>query len=126
MKILIKRTHAFKGAIDGELYIGTEKVCDTAEHATCMLPEGEYRVEMKKSDKHERIMPHITSKEHCGILSYGFGVYNVPSGTIIVGTHRTYGLCIQTKPMLEYIYQRIDKALERKEEVTLIIQEDLR
>lgn len=126
MKILIKRTHTFKGAIDGELYIGTEKVCDTAEHATCMLPEGEYRVEMKKSDKHERIMPHITSKEHCGILSYGFGVYNVPSGTIIVGTHRTYGLCIQTRPMLEYIYQRIDKALERKEEVTLIIQEDLR
>ena len=126
MKILIKRIHAFKDAIDGELYIGATKVCDTAEHATCMLPTGEYRVELRMSKKHKRIMPYVISSGPCGILTYGFGVYNVPFGTIIVGTNRTYGLCIQTVPMLEYIFQRVQRAQKREEEVTLIIQEGIR
>lgn len=104
IELELERKLNFKGAVHGILTKEGRYVCHTLEHDTHMLAPGRYP---------------LTLKRH--YVSEGNGVYTLRTSRIIVGEYRCRGLLIHTRQAYHRIYQRLKKALERKEEVVLVI-----
>ena len=133
MKLILRRKDVHANTTDGTLLIelarrgcnNTERLCDTAEHTPTMLPTGEYAVTIAFDARFERKMPTISltnAGRTVGVLRFGNGAYTLRDGSIIVGENRCPGLCIKSKPTFDRIYDRMQKAQQRKEQITLTVE----
>ena len=109
MKIYIKRYHHSRWGVDGECFIENLKACDTVEHPTAYLPKGEYRL---KKDNYRQFFTH------------GNGPMKNLQGEICVGRHVLRGFVLETAQEYWKLRKRIEKALKKNKEITLIIQEN--
>ena len=60
---------------------------------------------------------------HCPMIKPGNGIHGRHDGSILVGTRSSFGCIIHPKTAFDTLYERIRKNLERKREVTLVIEE---
>lgn len=104
MKIELVRTERKHWGWDGILRINGQKVCDTVEHPTLHLPEGQYR---------------IGSRNHP--FRRGDGPMLSVKGEIIVGKRACPGMVIHSAPAYGRLYDRLKKEWRRGHIVTLTI-----
>lgn len=58
---------------------------------------------------------------NCPKLLHGNGVFNRIDGSILVGSYRQPGVVINSRPIFDRLYDRIEKAISRGYQVELII-----
>ena len=105
MELKLHRTLIHRDTTDGYITIDGRRICDTAEHTPIMLHPGRYTLTRKQM-----------------YLMAGNGVYTLQTPNIIVGKHRCRGLIINSRITYLRIYERLKKALVRKEEVVLVVE----
>lgn len=145
MRITIKRIHTTPDSIDGTLYIGDRKVCDCVENLSTSLPEGSYPIVINRCRHYQRKMPCIvvdvssilvkchrcpkmrfinansTLSVYCPQIKIGNGVHNRSDGSIIIGKRLIPGVLIHSEETFNRLIDRLDKAQNRGEELSLLI-----
>lgn len=160
MIIEIIRTKRTRWALDGELRIAGQKVCDTSENLAHHLHEGTHMVMIERCQHYRRKMPivmvdeassvsefqsfnllgtfeskchHCKKKKridsqhanlpcYCPQLKLGNGVANRRDGSIIVGDRLVSGVVINSSYYFDHLIDRLDKAVQRGEEIMLEIK----
>ena len=150
MTITIQRTF-IKGEItEGHVSIDGQRICDTLENSFSCLAAGSYAVELVKCKQYARkmiciqqstmslivsdegcnsctkqklVFPNTLLPRHCPMIKPGNGIHGRHDGSILVGTRSCLGCIIHPKPAFDSLYERIRKNLERRREVTLVIEE---
>jgi hypothetical protein len=107
MQIIIKRKHYSRWGVDGECFIKDKKVCDTVEHPTAYKPPGIYQ---------------LNSRSFWHYFLRGNGPMKSVRGEISLGVYKLPGLVLHAAQMHQRMRHRIHKALKRKENIELIIQ----
>ena len=108
MNIYIKRYHHSRWGVDGECYIENLKACDTVEHPTTYLPAGKYP---------------INTNNYKRYFLRGNGPMMNHNGEICLGRHVLQGFVLETEQAYWKLRKRIEKALKKNKQITLIIQE---
>lgn len=161
MNIELIRTKRTRWALDGELRIAGQKVCDTSENLVHHLHGGTHTVKIERCQHYRRKMPIIMVDEASGVAeSHGFdhlgtfeskchhckkkrigsqhanlpcycpqiklgnGVANRTDGSIIVGERWISGVMLRTAYYYDRLIDRLDKAAQRDEEITLEIKNE--
>ena len=104
MEIVIIRTDHKSWGVDGHLYINRQRICDTVEHPTKHLPQGEYRIGLETHP-----------------FRHGDGAMQSLKGEIIVGKQLLSGVVTQSAETYQRLYERLKKAFQRGTPVRLII-----
>lgn len=102
MDIQLVRTNYTQWGVEGHLYINRQHICDTVEHPTRHLPEGDYPV---------------TSFP----FTHGDGALAAIHGEIIVGQNLMTALVTQSQATYYRLYERLKKAFQRGSTVHLRI-----
>ena len=143
MIIQIKRIFVKGEVTEGHLRIDGLQVCDTLENTFTCLSLGEYSVTLVKCKQYHRKMiiigdhndacencaqlkevySNTLMPRHCPMIKPGNGIHGRHDGSILVGTRSSFGCIIHPKTAFDTLYERIRKNLERKREVTLVIEE---
>ena len=143
MIIQIKRIFVKGEVTEGHLRIDGLQVCDTLENTFTCLSPGEYPVTLVKCKQYHRKMiiigdhndacencaqlkevySNTLMPRHCPMIKPGNGIHGRHDGSILVGTRSSFGCIIHPKTAFDTLYERIRKNLERKREVTLVIEE---
>ena len=108
MNIYIKRYHHSRWGVDGECFVENLKACDTVEHPTAYLPVGKYA---------------ITKDNYRQFFTHGNGPMKNLQGEICVGRHVLRGFVLDTEQEYWKLRKRIEKALRKNKQITLIIQD---
>ena len=106
MNIYIKRYHHSRWGVDGECFIGDQKVCDSIEHPSAYLPTGEYP---------------ITKDNYRNYFVRGNGPMKNINGEICLGRHVLQGFVLETAEEYWKLIKRINRALANNQTITLII-----
>lgn len=106
MVLVLRRTDIRRDTTDGYLSISGGVICDTAEHTPVMLAPGRYRLSLR-----------------CFYFIHGNGVYALSKPQIIVGKNLCPGVVLHSRDAFLALYQRIRKALLRRSEVWLVVEE---
>ena len=128
IRFYLYRTCTRQLTTDGELVneLGTH-ICDTAEHTLHRLPEGTYRIVLKKHTKLRHRAPCILPQDGDaggaqGWLIHGNGVHGRDFGAgILMGEHLVPGVVIRSHPYFGRFVKRMEKALKREDRVELVI-----
>lgn len=107
MDIQLVRTNYTQWGVEGHLYINRQRICDTVEHPTRHLPEGDYQITNDKSQM---------TNEECFIPSpfrHGDGALASLHGEIIVGKQLLPGVVTQSQSTYDRLYERLKKAFQR-------------
>lgn len=143
MIIQIKRIFVKGEVTEGHLRIDGLQVCDTLENTFTCLSPGEYPVTLVKCKQYHRKMiiigdhndtcencaqlkevySNTLMPRHCPMIKPGNGIHGRHDGSILVGTRSSLGCIIHPRAAFDTLYERIRKNLERKREVTLVIEE---
>ncbi|MGM9777601.1 MAG: hypothetical protein ACI3ZD_04605 [Prevotella sp.] len=107
MNIYLQRIRYKKDTIDGILKIDGVVVAHTAENAHHALKQGEYPITSTGTFRRYALM--------------GNGVYNIRSQSFIVGKYLIPGVVTKSAFYYKRIYERVRKALRRKQRISLII-----
>lgn len=143
MIIYITRNKKRKFAIDGQLFIDGQRVCDTAERLGNCIPAGTYEITCEKCAIAARNMPIIKTltdcdprncrlcakrssrsilQPKCPKIKAGNGVYNIDDQSILVGTHYLPGILLDSRSTFLSLFERIRKSIERGNHILLIIE----
>lgn len=143
MNIVLNRNFIGKKATDGVITIDNMRVADSAEHTPTMLPQGTYVVGIDHCPQYRRKMPLICIKKYadclhclkrhilsthamlpcfCPMIKIGNGAYNRTDGSIIIGDRYLNGVIINSAPYYDRLIDRLDKAQNRGEKITLTIK----
>lgn len=107
MDIQLVRTNYTQWGVEGHLYINRKRICDTVEHPTQHLPEGDYQITNDKSQM---------TNEECFLPSpfrHGDGALASIHGEIIVGKQLLPGFVTQSQSTYNHLYERFKKAFQR-------------
>ena len=111
--------------------------CGTVEHPKKFLPAGSYMIapvpiRFQQGKEEFRTMPTIlpvkgrvskTSVLRKPYLKPGFGPFTLKYGSIVMGKSLKTGLVAYNEEKFQEFCKMIDKALEKKEKVTLVIKD---
>lgn len=156
MNIELIRNHRTRWALDGELRIGGQKICDTSENLMHHLVQGTYSILIDRCHHYRRKMPIVLLDEsskvgplnpfeplnprchsckkksigsqhanlpcYCPQIKIGNGVANRTDGSIIIGQLRLPGLMLKSSDHYDRLIDRLDKAAQRGESITLTIK----
>lgn len=131
MNIEIHRFQINDTCCDCRLYVASQYVCDCAENARYRVPPGTYDVDLRFSREARRKVPTLIPRNGCmqvmrgcfPIVKSGNGVHTLLEGQIIVGSHLVPGVVIHSFDTFLSLYDRINNAIRRGQEVTLTIVE---
>lgn len=143
MKILIRRIAKRNTYTIGKLYINNEYFCDTLEDKdrgltesmskeeiqkikikgeTC-IPLGTYSISITYSNRFQKKMPLINNvKGFDGIRIHSGNTDKDTEGCILVGENKVVGKVINSKVTYNKLYTILNKALSKKELITLTIK----
>lgn len=145
MNIELIRNHRTRWALDGVLRIGGQKICDTSENLQHHLEQGTYSILIDRCHHYRRKMPivriddetlsskcHLCKKKRissihanlpcfCPQIKIGNGVANRTDGSIIIGQLRLPGFMLKSSDHYDLLIDRLDKAAQRGEQITLTI-----
>lgn len=129
MQIEIRRTHTTRLYTSGIIIINDQKTTHSVEDTLSMLPVGTYRIALTKGNKRRRLIAIFRTRADQG--TSGGQIYHFePSGSYI-SSHKNHSICIGTPiipgalkqggEVYERLFDRIEKAEDRHEDITLII-----
>ena len=140
MNISIQRIRTHGEYVHGLLSIDGDRVCDTLENSTSMVPSGSYDISLLKCKQYSRKMiclnpnapclqcPKLsfvcmnsTLPCYCPQIKPGNGVHNRLDGSIIVGKYNCLGSIIHPKSAFDNLYERLRKSISRGNQVKLTI-----
>lgn len=128
MEIVIVRGDPKPWGIDGHLYINRKRICDTVEHPTHHMPQGEYQITLPFRGEGlcpigQPVAAHRTLSE-VGFFPFrhGDGALSLKHGEIIVGKHLLPGVVTASQPTYDRLYERLKKAFQRGTPVRLTIR----
>lgn len=126
MNMELRRISHGHEAVDGQIWIGDQKVCDCVENARTAIPAGTYPVRLIKCHQYNRKMPLIMdgkpqSRAHCPLFCPGNGVHGRTDGRIIVGQSLVPGCLIHSQPAFDVLCERIRKNIARGNQINLIV-----
>ena len=121
MKITITRHNYSRYGVDGTLSIGGKRICNTCEHPEKHLPTGTYVIKIERNKKLQRIAPTF---QNGAIIKPGNGPFLLADGSIIVGKFAIRGLLVDSNKYFNKLIDRLDKANNRKEEISIIIKDE--
>ncbi len=145
MNIELIRIRHTGNAIDGQLIVDGQILCNTVEDSSTCLPTGTYTVGRHYCKQYARYVPKIQSgkcqcdkcPKHTGIvtnnttmpcvchqLKMGNGIFHRKDGSIILGTTIAPGCLKLTREPYELLSERIRKISGRGNPITLTIKED--
>ena len=107
MNIYLSRYRYKNDTIDGVLKIDGVVVAHTAENSRHALKQGEYPIQSTETFRRYALM--------------GNGVYNLRRQSFIVGKYLIPGVVIKSALYYNRLYERVRKALRRKQKITLFI-----
>ena len=116
MEITLVRSDPKPWGVDGRLKINRQYVCDTVEHPTRHLPEGDYLLgpSLSLAAHSDRLaLPHP--------FRHGDGALSAIHGEIIVGKQLLPGVVTASKETYDRLYERLKKAFQRGSSVHLQI-----
>lgn len=146
IQIEIIRYNSKCGALNGTLYIGDQRVCDTCENDHYHLCTGTYHVSITHCQQYHRKMPVISIRDepmtarchhcrkhpidsqhanlpyYCPLIKIGNGVAHRTDGSIIIGDQLLMGVVVNSADHFNRLIDRLDKAAQRGEEITLTIK----
>lgn len=129
MQIEIRRNHTTRLYTLGEILINDLRTSYTVEDTLSMLPAGTYPVRLTKGNKRRRLIAILRTGDNQGTV--GGKLYHFePCGTYI-SSRKNHSVCIGQPIMpgalkkgaevFERLFDRIEKAEARNEDITLII-----
>lgn len=118
MNIIITRHRYSKYGVDGTLSINGQHVCDTCEHPDKYLPTGTYPITIIHNKTLRRKVPTFPNG---AIIKIGNGPFKLLDGSIIVGKSPLAGLIIHSADHFNRLIDRLDKAQNRGDKITLTI-----
>lgn len=133
MLIEIKRNQTNRLYTEGVLNINDLKTTYTVEHTLSMLPVGEYRIRLAKDKKRRRVIgifpKAVESLNHkpssinlqATFESSGTWISSKKNRTICIGEPIMPGALKKGKDVYERLFDRIEKAEDRGEGITLQI-----
>lgn len=119
MNIIITRHRYSKYGVDGTLSINGQHVCDTCEHPDKYLPTSDYHVSIAHNKPLRRKVPTLPNG---AIICIGNGPFKLLDGSIIVGKRPLAGLLIHSAAHFNRLIDRLDKAQNRGDNITLTIK----
>lgn len=146
MNIELVRNHRTRWALDGELRIADQKICDTSENLMQHLEHGTYPIRIERCHHYHRKMPivmitdepmlakcHSCKKKtigsqhanlpcYCPQIKIGNGVANRTDGSIIIGDYYLPGVILNSSDHFNKLIDRLDKAALRGESIMLTIR----
>lgn len=134
MNITITRHRYSKYGVDSTLSINGQRVCDTCEHPDKYLTTGTYRVIIERNKELRRKVPYLLPVEtsetlkpfetptNAPFIRIGNGPFKLLDGSIIVGKSPLTGLLIHSAEHFNRLIDRLDKAKNRGDQITLTIQ----
>lgn len=135
MKLTLIRTGRLETYTTGVLYVSDRMFCHTLEprwrnlkiekkvKGKTAIPEGTYRVRLLDSPKFGRTMPCLMDVPHfSGILIHTGNSVADTKGCILVGERGEYGSLMNSRPAFDRLYQMLESASDRGEEITITIQ----
>ena len=105
MEITIVRGDPKPWGIDGHLYINRKRVCDTVEHPTHHLQQGNYNIGLDNNP-----------------FRHGDGALGLKNREIIVGNYLLPGVVTASQSTYDRLYERLKKAFQRGTRVHLSIR----
>ena len=137
MHITIFRRRFTPWGVDGTLVINGVYFSGTVEHPNEFLPAGHYKIALvpirfQQGKEEFRTMPTIlpvkgrvskTSVLRKPYLKPGFGPFTLKYGSIVMGKSLKTGLVAYNEEKFQEFCKMIDKALQKKEKVTLVIKD---
>lgn len=143
MELLVKRIAKKNTYTIGQLYINSQKVCDTLEdkdrgltsnmsveqiknlkvYGQTAIPTGTYTVSYTYSTKFKKYMPLINNvKGFDGIRIHSGNTDKDTLGCIILGENKVVGKVINSRSTCDKVYSIIKKALDNGDKVSITIQ----
>ena len=104
MEITIVRGDPKPWGIDGHLYINRKRICDTVEHPTHHLQQGDYHIGWDNNP-----------------FRHGDGALALKQREIIVGEGLLPGVVTASQATYDRLYERLKKAFQRGSPVHLTI-----
>ena len=137
MHITIFRRRFTPWGVDGTMVIDGFFFCGTVEHPKKFLPAGSYMIapvpiRFQQGIEKIRTMPIILETKdrvpkkpvlRKPYLKPGFGPFTLKYGSIVMGKSLKTGLVAYNEEKFQEFCKMIDKALEKKEKVTLVIKD---
>jgi len=105
MEITIVRGEHKPWGIDGHLYINRKRICDTVEHPTHHLQQGNYSIGWDNNP-----------------FRHGDGALGLKNREIIVGKNLLPGVVTASQSTYDRLYERLKKAFQRGTPVRLTIR----
>lgn len=135
MKLTLTRHYYGSDATIGILYIDGERFCDTLEDKVrnleeeakvagqTAIPAGMYKVIFNYSAKFKRNLPRLMDVPHFdGILIHRGNTASDTAGCILVGDRRGNDRVVNSTQYEVKLCEKISKAIERGENVTITIE----
>lgn len=133
MNIKIQRTHCTRLYTQGKISVNNIEQCSTEEYTLGMLPAGTYDVKLRTGEKRRRIIaimaspikgmpnvPNTLSRFEAG----GSWISAKKNRSICLGTDLIPGALKKGTEPYERLFDRIEKAEQRGESITLTITEE--
>lgn len=127
LDITIYRVASVHKTIVGCLSVNGLAFCDTSEHADMVLPEGTYKLVMKRDRRLGCRVPATgckVSSSACRMIGFGNGVYGWRSCFILVGTRETGECLIHSRVAFAALCEKVKLALREKRQVWLTIVDE--
>ena len=121
MEITLVRQEHKPWGIDGHLYVNRKRICDTVEHPTRHLPEGDYIISSLGA-----IGSSLSAAAHSkgnlpSPFRHGDGALASIHGEIIVGKQLLPGVVTASQVTYDRLYERFKKAFQRGNTIHLKI-----
>ena len=121
MEITLVRQEHKPWGIDGHLYVNRKRICDTVEHPTRHLPEGDYIISSLGA-----IGSSLSAAAHSkgnlpSPFRHGDGALASIHGEIIVGKQLLPGVVTASQVTYDRLYERFKKAFQRGNTIRLKI-----
>ena len=133
MKIELRRTMFNRASTQGELWIDGKLFCQTLEphrinwrcekkiKGETAIPEGKYRIELRRSATFGRVMPYLVNVPYfLGVMLHPGNYVTQTKGCILVGKYSGVGRLRDSKNTFLALFERI-VSVYNDEEVTITI-----
>lgn len=134
MELKIRRTHSTRLYTEGILIINDMKTCSTVEHTLSMWPTGTYAIKLRNGVKRRRVISVTLPKDSTippqllyplpYFESCGTWISSKKHRSICIGTTIIPGALKEGSEPYNRLFDRIEKAEERGEAITLVIEDD--
>lgn len=118
MEINLIRYCYSRWGIMGVLFIEGFAVCHSCEHPKYFLSSGKYKLEKEGGE-----LRILSTRKKRPTLCAGNGPFSFTDGSIIVGKYLTSGVLVHSQASYTAIFKRILWYLNKKESITLTIQD---